>query len=108
MPSMPVMFRASNRPAKVHDIDRRAARPWRRWYGLARWKRKRAEQLNREPLCAYCEREGFTTPATVADHVQPHHGDETSFWAGDLQSLCKTCHDGVKAIEEGHQHPRGG
>jgi 5-methylcytosine-specific restriction endonuclease McrA len=41
--------------------------------------------------------------ATVADHVIPHKGDESLFWdAGNLQGLCKRCHDSDKArIEAG-------
>jgi 5-methylcytosine-specific restriction endonuclease McrA len=37
------------------------------------------------------------TAATVCDHITPHKGDLTKFWnAGNLQSLCKPCHDGAK------------
>ena len=31
--------------------------------------------------------------ATLADHVVPHRGDYALFWFGELQSLCKACHD---------------
>lgn len=70
------------------------------WYGSRRWKAKRLAQLRSKPLCAYCEREGRTRPATIADHVVPHKGDKSLFWFGRLQSLCKPCHDSVKAREE--------
>lgn len=37
----------------------------------------------------------------VADHVTPHRGQEAMFWdAGNLQSLCKPCHDRIKQREE--------
>jgi len=37
-----------------------------------------------------------SVPATVADHIVPHRGNERAFWFGALQSLCKTCHDKAK------------
>nr|WP_254915489.1 HNH endonuclease [Haematobacter massiliensis] len=40
----------------------------------------------------------------VADHIIPHRGDEAMFWDADnLQCLCKSCHDGVKAKQERQQ-----
>lgn len=34
----------------------------------------------------------------VADHVTPHRGQEAMFWdEGNLQALCKRCHDSYKA-----------
>jgi hypothetical protein len=38
----------------------------------------------------------IVTPATIADHVEPHHGDRHKFYHGALQSTCKACHDGDK------------
>lgn len=35
--------------------------------------------------------------AVIVDHIKPHKGDRTLFFDYDnTQSLCKTCHDGVK------------
>jgi hypothetical protein len=31
----------------------------------------------------------IVTPATICDHVEPHHGDVNKFWLGPFQSLCK-------------------
>lgn len=70
------------------------------WYGTAVWKRRRAEQLSREPLCWMCKRDGRATAATVADHDPPHKGDEHAFWNGPLKSLCKPHHDREKQSEE--------
>jgi 5-methylcytosine-specific restriction enzyme A len=69
-------------------------------YNKQRWKRRRKLQLTLEPLCAYCLKDGQVVPATVADHIVPHHGDEQAFFFGALQSLCDGCHSSVKAIEE--------
>lgn len=72
----------------------------RAWYGSRRWKARRLAQLQAEPLCAYCLRDGIATPARVADHKVPHRGNEELFWDGELQSLCKPHHDSDKQIEE--------
>ena len=66
------------------------------WYSTARWQRRRAHQLREFPLCVTCEAKGLPVPATVADHVTPHHGDSNAFWFGELQSLCATCHNSTK------------
>jgi 5-methylcytosine-specific restriction endonuclease McrA len=65
-------------------------------YGTWRWQKKRKAQLTAEPLCAMCLKRGITTVARVADHIEPHKGDEHKFWHNALQSLCKPCHDGDK------------
>lgn len=69
-------------------------------YNSRAWRKRRALQLRHEPLCRYCQRMGRVTEATVADHIEPHRGDLDKF-NGPLQSLCKLCHDSVKAREEG-------
>lgn len=76
------------------------------WYKTAKWQKKRAKQLAKHPLCAFCQNEGKITAATVADHVTPHKGDAHLFWHGALQSLCKTCHDSTKRRLERGSKPR--
>lgn len=44
--------------------------------------------------------DGVYTPATVADHVEPHKGDREKFWTGELQSLCRTHHNRDKRLIE--------
>jgi len=72
------------------------ATPWSGLYSTAWWRRRRAMQLRQDPLCAFCLGQGRVTAASVVDHVHPHKGDRTKFMAGDLQSLCKPCHDSRK------------
>jgi hypothetical protein len=69
-------------------------------YSTSRWVHCRALQLQREPCCALCLTRGVVTPASVADHVEPHGGDWLRFFTGRLQSLCKPCHDTVKRVED--------
>lgn len=71
----------------------------KRWYGKQAWKNRRAVQLSRNPLCIMCQELGRAEPATVADHIVPHRGCPKLF-RGELQSLCRRCHDSVKAREE--------
>lgn len=70
------------------------------WYADRRWRAKRAAQLQREPLCRYCQQLGQITAATVADHIEPHRGDRKKFWSGALMSLCGSCHSSTKQREE--------
>ena len=64
-----------------------------RWYCPASWARRRAYQLMIEPLCRLCLEAGRVTPATVADHVEPHKAGFTAFRLGPLRSLCADCHN---------------
>lgn len=75
-------------------------RPWRKWYSLARWKRRREVQLCAEPLCQMCLKSETITPADTVDHVTPHRGDYDLFWYGAVQSLCASCHSRHKQLEE--------
>lgn len=54
-----------------------------------------------------CQALGVLTPATVADHVTPHRQDQTLFWQGELQSLCKYHHDSAKQSEEKLGYAKG-
>jgi 5-methylcytosine-specific restriction enzyme A len=74
--------------------------PHHEWTWKPRWRKKSKAQLAKEPVCEMCLVHGRVTPATVADHVTPHRGDEKLFWEGVLQSLCKHCHDSRKKQDE--------
>lgn len=48
-----------------------------------------------------CGRVVADTSQLVADHREPHRGDEALFWSEDnLWTLCKPCHDSAKQREE--------
>ena len=94
--------RDRDRPADA----KRASLPYRRWYKRKAWcgpDGRRARQLAAEPLCVLCP-EHSKQLATIADHVVPHNGDHGLFWFGDLQSLCKSCHDIKKQRVERRAH----
>lgn len=70
-------------------------------YGTKDWYRLRYAQLQKQPLCEYCEQVGRVVAATIVDHIKPHKGDEELFFNSEnLQSLCKQHHDSTKQKEE--------
>ena len=71
-----------------------------KFYKTSKWSSLRRAQLRKEPLCAYCLRQGSLTLATVADHIVPHRGNRELFFSGKLQSLCYTHHSSSKQSEE--------
>ncbi len=73
---------------------------WQSWYWTARWRRIAKAQLAASPLCVMCLADGRPEPATVCDHVVPHRGNPHLFWHGEMQSLCRPCHDGRKRMAE--------
>lgn len=81
---------------------RDAALFWRRWYKTARWQRLRWDVLVRDGFqCQRCQRIEPDSAQLVADHVRAHRGDEALFWdSGNLQCLCRSCHDGAKQRAE--------
>ena len=71
------------------------------WYRTARWQKLRWSVLVRDLFtCRHCAALHADTSQLVCDHVVPHRGDETLFWAGPFQCLCKSCHDSQKQKEE--------
>lgn len=78
--------------------------PWRKLYNTAEWRALRQRVFARDLYT--CQRPGcgFTSADTsrlIADHREPHHGDEQLFWDEDnVQTLCKPCHDRWKQRAE--------
>lgn len=80
------------------------APPWRAWYNTARWRALRLEVFERDLFtCQRVECGALIGDPSrlVCDHRKAHRGDERLFWdQGNLQTLCKHCHDGAKQREE--------
>ncbi len=68
-------------------------------FNTNRWKKRRANQLAKEPWCKECLKKGIFTVGTIADHIEPHHGDPVKFFTGKLQTLCKP-HSDIKTAQE--------
>ncbi len=77
---------------------------WRRWYKTARWRKLRWKILLRDRFTCQmtgCGRVEHDTSRLVADHRVRHGGDASLFWdEANLQTLCKSCHDGTKQAGE--------
>jgi len=72
-------------------------------YNKAAWRKTREAQLRDHPLCRMHLELGQTVVATIADHIVPHKGDLGRFFdRGNLQSLCKPCHDNHKQAQDRH------
>jgi 5-methylcytosine-specific restriction protein A len=96
MPSKPARYR----PSKARPPERRPT-AHRRGY-TSRWQRASRAFLDQHPLCVRCRAKGLVRGASVVDHVVPHKGDPTLFWdQANWQTLCKRCHDGKTANEDG-------
>ncbi len=81
------------------------AEAYRRLYKTARWRRTRAEQLARKPLCETCLSLGRDAPATVCNHAdKDSKATEEGFFAGPFTSECAPCHDGVIQAQEKRGH----
>lgn len=88
-------------PDRLARRDREV--PYRRWYKTARWRALRWECLTAASFtCARCNWfGGAKTSDLVADHVRPHRGERDAFFdPGNLQCLCRSCHDRDKQREE--------
>lgn len=105
MPERPPLFRPPGAQTK-RECDRaykrrRRDHPDQAFLRTRDWRdRLRPAQLTREPLCRHCAERGITNVATEVDHIVPPNGDrELQRDAGNLQSLCSTCH-GVKTRKQ--------
>jgi 5-methylcytosine-specific restriction protein A len=92
MPSAPKRHGYEQRRQAVRLYDRERGNSAERGYD-ARWRKYRLWFLQQHPLCVDCLKQGKTVAATVVDHIVPHRGDETLFWATDNhQSMCESHH----------------
>lgn len=95
-------------PSHKPKRERKDSAAWHYLYTKPRygWKRRRADQLAREPFCRECSRKGYRVRATDVDHVIPHRGDVELFRHGELQSLCHSCHSRKTMAENGSDFRR--
>lgn len=90
---------ARHRAERQRRQDRERSNPLRALYGTQRWRRRARKQLASEPLCRSCSASGRVVPATDADHVMPP-ATKAEFFAGELQSLCRSCHSKKTSTED--------
>jgi 5-methylcytosine-specific restriction protein A len=74
----------------------------RKFYGSARWKRIRARQRQKQPLCETCLAKGIVRAMKVADHKVPIRRGGDPEDPDNIQSQCDECHN-QKRQEEAMQ-----
>jgi len=77
-------------------------------YNLKAWRGPggaRLTQLQKQPLCEDCLREGIVTPATDVDHVIPHCGNLDLFL--DPTNFCSKCRSHHSRKTATHDHGFG-
>lgn len=95
---------------RERDAQRRALKPWRKWYSTKRWAELRRAKLTE--VAWRCEQTGILVAARhpapdspVLDHKIPHRGDPVLFWdPQNLQIVSKEWHDSVKQKIERAEH----
>ncbi len=98
---VPGGYCAAHQPPRADRSEE--AKTWRWMYQTDAWKQLRAAQLLREPFCRTCAGRGLRVPATDVDHIWDHKGDWALFTdAGNLESLCHSCHSRKTARELWH------
>lgn len=91
-PGCPVLVRKGR--CVVHSLKKEQDRynyDVRRWYRRAKWRRLRAQVLERDRYeCRVC---GQVTLDVDVDHIERHGGSEEKFYnINNLQVLCRSCH----------------
>jgi hypothetical protein len=81
-------------------------------YDQAVWKRMRAAQLSRQPICQACILIGRVSGANHVDHLFAWASvGKDSFYRNVFQSLCAECHSHKTHLEQTgiyrHYHPEG-
>ena len=72
----------------------------------SRYQNVRAGFLLAHPLCAECERQGYTVAAVELDHVVPVHVAPGRFWdISNWQGFCVTCYETKLAAENRRETP---
>lgn len=69
-------------------------------YNGRKWRKLRALQLDKFPLCKHCDEKDIVSVATVADHIVPVKKGGDGYSMDNLQSLCKKCHDSKSARDK--------
>ncbi|MFR9500662.1 MAG: HNH endonuclease signature motif containing protein [Rikenellaceae bacterium] len=76
-----------------------------KFYHSPAWRKLRAMQMERQPLCEECLRNGIVRDANVADHITPINQGGEALDINNLQSLCHSCHN-RKSGQEKHTTKR--
>jgi 5-methylcytosine-specific restriction protein A len=99
----PRLGRLPPRISTHRDVEGHSAvlESWRAWYKTPAWQAIRIQVFVRDAYTCQMKGCGKVTSRPIADHVRPHRGDRARFFnPGNVQTLCKPCHDGAKQRAE--------
>jgi 5-methylcytosine-specific restriction endonuclease McrA len=68
------------------------------FYHRLAWKKVRALQLQLEPLCRECRKNGKLVVANVVDHVTPRTEGGSDYDLNNLRSVCTSCHNRITRL----------
>ena len=100
MPTLKRTCRRPWQPEHAPQMGRRHANT--EFYRSTAWRKLRAEQLRRQPLCECCLAQGRRTPAHIVVPIRPVNQGGAPLDLENLQSLCAACHN-RKSGAERHQ-----
>lgn len=86
---------------QTKQLSDEEAKERNRFYQRKSWKMARVLHLQSEPLCRECKKHGRLVAAEVVDHVIPITKGGDELYDGNLQSLCKSCHNNKTSKESG-------
>ncbi len=72
------------------------------FYNSKRWRALRNFFIQKNPLCAECQKNKIITSAQVVDHIKPIRLGGSPVDQKNLQSLCSSHHN-AKSAREGHE-----
>ena len=103
-PGCPAIIPSGQKYCEKHQPEHKGEdiRPGRKHgnlYSTSRWQVLRRQVLRAHPICQACGKE----VADTVDHIVPHRGNPALFYdPGNLQALCKACHDKKTWTEDGN------
>lgn len=104
MPSRPPVYRPMGwKPPDQSERERKRRLDARRGSSASRgydhrWRKIRLAVLADEPLCRMCRERGRITEAKEVDHID---GNSRNNERDNLRPLCKPCHSGRTARDQG-------
>jgi 5-methylcytosine-specific restriction protein A len=104
MPARPPVYHSPGwRPPEQSERERKARLDDRRGSSASRgydhrWRKIRLAVLADEPLCRMCHERGRITAAQEVDHID---GNSRNNERDNLRPLCKPCHSGRTARDQG-------
>ena len=100
---MPKLPESKRRPWQPKKEQQARINPNGNFYHSKQWRSLRNYFIQRNPLCAACQRRGNVTAGQVVDHIKPINmgGHKTDL--SNLQTLCTPCHNS-KSGKEGWEY----